>query len=220
MADWSEQGDWRARLTARRLSERRAAEHDAGRRVVQAAIELVASGGADFSVQEVAERAGVSRRKFYELFPGKDDLILALLTDLSDHEVQRRRARVEAAAGTPAERLRRALEMAMDHDASDDPFLRAVAELDLRLTASRAADVRVVMEPWTTYFAELVAACRADGSLTSPVDDLLIAAFVENAVHQRLLRDRLHPDPNDPPAEVFVELLLHGALGGGTDAQS
>ncbi|MFV0307157.1 MAG: TetR/AcrR family transcriptional regulator [Desertimonas sp.] len=213
MAEWPEVADWRTRITARRLSDRRAAERDAGRRVVRAAIELVEAGGPDFSVQEVADRAGVSRRKFYELFPAKDDLILALLTDIGDVQLERRRARVDVAGTTSLQRLRRALELAMDPADSNDPILRATAELSMRLAPRRADDLRAVMRPWVEYTAALLAACRAEGLVRSSTADLMIASFIESAVNERLLRDRVRPDPDDPPPDVFVELLLHGALG-------
>lgn len=50
-------------------------------RLVAVARELVAVGGADVSVREVARRAGVGMGTLYRHFPGKEDLLDAVLVD-------------------------------------------------------------------------------------------------------------------------------------------
>ncbi len=53
------------------------------RRIVDAARELLAErAGTDFSVEEVAERAGLSRRTIFNYFPSVDDLLVEVGTEM------------------------------------------------------------------------------------------------------------------------------------------
>ncbi|MEO9329034.1 TetR/AcrR family transcriptional regulator [Gordonia aurantiaca] len=52
------------------------------RRLLAAARELLGARGADATVEEIAERAEVSRATFFNYFPSKDDLIAALYGEL------------------------------------------------------------------------------------------------------------------------------------------
>src|SRR3954463_15197961 len=66
-------------------------------RFLDAAFELMASTGKDFTLQEVVERSGLSLRSFYQYFNGKHELLLALLED----SIRRNEEQLRAAADTP-----------------------------------------------------------------------------------------------------------------------
>ena len=60
----------------------RAPADDRAERLVAAARELAnETGSSAFTVAQVAARAGLSLKSFYRCFPGKDDLLLALIGD-------------------------------------------------------------------------------------------------------------------------------------------
>jgi AcrR family transcriptional regulator len=87
--------NWRARVVDRSVEraaaspgDRRTPESIARRALrpttgmVKAAMELAEErGGASFTVQDVLLRAGVSLQTFYRHFPGKDELILAVIEE-------------------------------------------------------------------------------------------------------------------------------------------
>src|SRR3954449_4366795 len=74
-------------------------------RFLDAAFELMASTGKDFTLQEVVERSGLSLRSFYQYFNGKHELLLALLEDSVRRNEDQLRA-VLADETTPLDRLR------------------------------------------------------------------------------------------------------------------
>ena len=75
-------GGWRERSTQPRveaLEAARARSLERATRFVHAALALLhESMSADFPVRLVIERSGLSRRAFYDLFDGKDDLLVAV----------------------------------------------------------------------------------------------------------------------------------------------
>lgn len=57
--------------------------------IMRALVEVVRDGGLpDFSVQEVAERAGVSHRTVYRHYPSRDDLLAGLMTWVEEQMVE------------------------------------------------------------------------------------------------------------------------------------
>jgi len=73
-------------------------------RFLDAAFELMATTGKDFTLQEVVERSGLSLRSFYQYFNGKHELLLALLEDSVRRNEDQLRA-VVSEADPPLERL-------------------------------------------------------------------------------------------------------------------
>jgi AcrR family transcriptional regulator len=65
-------------------------------RCVAAARELAGeTGSAAFTVAQIASRAGLSLKAFYRCFPGKDELLLALLADDSRRGARELEARID-----------------------------------------------------------------------------------------------------------------------------
>ena len=66
----------------RSLADARARDVERMERCVAAARELATeTASAAFTVAQIAQRAGLSLKSFYRCFPGKDELLLALLED-------------------------------------------------------------------------------------------------------------------------------------------
>src|ERR1700694_1485719 len=73
---------WQARALGRTLADARARDVERMERCVAAARELATeTTSAAFTVAQIASRAGLSLKSFYRCFPGKDELLLALIED-------------------------------------------------------------------------------------------------------------------------------------------
>ena len=73
---------WRERALERSLEPARARSVERIERLLEAARELAnETGGAAFTVAQVAARAGLSLKSFYRCFTGKDDLLIALIEE-------------------------------------------------------------------------------------------------------------------------------------------
>jgi AcrR family transcriptional regulator len=76
---------WQDRAADRTVADTRARDVERMERCVAAARELAnETSSASFTVAQVAARAEVSLKAFYRCFPGKDELLLALLEDESN----------------------------------------------------------------------------------------------------------------------------------------
>jgi AcrR family transcriptional regulator len=96
---------WRERSLERALErERRKSQQQTSAFVAAARDLALESGGLDFTVQEVVDRARGSLRSFYRNFAGKEELCLALLEEMvqeSRERIEKRVARIDS----PLERL-------------------------------------------------------------------------------------------------------------------
>ncbi len=123
------------------------------RQLLGAAQEVfVAQGYHAAAMDEIAERAGVSKPVLYQHFPGKLELYLALLDEHAERLVQRVR---EALASTPDNELRVERTMAAFYDfvAGEGEAFRLVFESDLR----NVAPVRARVERTNQQCAEMIA---------------------------------------------------------------
>ncbi|GAA4631748.1 TetR/AcrR family transcriptional regulator [Actinoallomurus vinaceus] len=123
------------------------------RQLLGAAQEVfVAQGYHAAAMDEIAERAGVSKPVLYQHFPGKLELYLALLDEHAEGLVQRLR---EALASTPDNKVRvqRATEAFYDFVAGEGEAYRLVFESDLR----NVAPVRARVDRTNQQCAEMIA---------------------------------------------------------------
>src|SRR5437773_10242288 len=73
---------WQNRALDRTVADTRARDVERMERCIAAARELAnETSSAAFTVAQIATRANVSLKSFYRCFPGKDELLLALLED-------------------------------------------------------------------------------------------------------------------------------------------
>ncbi|MCO5992526.1 TetR/AcrR family transcriptional regulator [Actinoallomurus rhizosphaericola] len=123
------------------------------RQLLGAAQEVfVAQGYHAAAMDEIAERAGVSKPVLYQHFPGKLELYLALLDEHAEGLVQRLR---DALASTPDNKLRvqRTIEAFYDFVAGEGEAYRLVFESDLRNVAA----VRARVDRANQQCAEMIA---------------------------------------------------------------
>lgn len=79
---WQATPGWQDRAIDRTVADTRARDVDRMERCIAAARELAnETSSASFTVAQIAARAEVSLKSFYRCFPGKDELLLALLED-------------------------------------------------------------------------------------------------------------------------------------------
>jgi len=89
------QAGWQDRALDRTLADARARDVERMERCVAAARDLASeTSSAAFTVAQIATRAGLSLKSFYRCFPGKDELLLALIEDDSQIGARALAARV------------------------------------------------------------------------------------------------------------------------------
>jgi AcrR family transcriptional regulator len=174
-----------------------------------AAMQRAASelGYRDASVQEVIERAGVSRPTFYEHFPNKEACFIAAL----DASAERLRESVGNAAREGGDnlrdRLRLGLETLLSFTASETEAARTLI-VEARAASNEAAKRR---EELIDHFAECVQSQVRELLPDAPTYSLVTAAGViggvEALLYSRLNRGELENLDSLLPAMMYFLLL-------------
>ena len=154
----------RTENVSRRLAARRAA-------IVAAARGAASEGGlAALQIEPVAAKAGIAAGTVYRYFPGKADLVSALLGEISEAEIGALR-RAAAAAPGPLSALAAAIMTFAARALRDRRLLYAtIAEpVDADLNAARATFRQAI----AAGFAALITAALARGQL--PEQDVALA---------------------------------------------
>lgn len=172
--------------------------------VLDATLSLLAEHGYEFTVEDVAAKAGVHKTSVYRRWATKPVLIGAALQRIAEDEVQTEPttdplADLERVAVQVARALRRpaaanALRAALS-TAGADPQLRSTAAAFL---ASRYREA-----------TRLVEAAQVQGLLHDDVDPTLLWQAVVNPLH---LNAVLGGPLDDGTARALLSLILHGAL--------
>ncbi|MGH3351934.1 MAG: TetR/AcrR family transcriptional regulator [Nocardioides sp.] len=146
--------------------------------LLDSALEVfVAYGFHAAAMDDIAERAGVSKPVLYQHFPGKLDLYLALLEKSSNDMIDRCRAALES-TDENKERVARAVEAFYDYVASETGAFRLVFESDLNNDPA----VREQVDRVTTVCAEAVAEVIAeDTGFPAAASHLLAVGLVGQA---------------------------------------
>jgi AcrR family transcriptional regulator len=143
--------------------------------LLESALEVfVAQGYHAAAMDDIAERAGVSKPVLYQHFPGKLDLYLALLDASCDTIIDNCRIALSA---TPDNKLRvqAAIEAFFDYVDEETGAFRLVFESDL----TNAPAVRGHVERVTTECAEMIAeVIHDDTGLPGPASRLLAVSLV------------------------------------------
>ena len=159
----------RTENVSRRLAARRAA-------IVAAARAAASEGGlAALQIGPVAEKAGIAAGTVYRYFPGKTDLVTALLDEISDAEIGALRHAGAAAPG-PLSALAAAIMTFAGRALRDRRLLyAAIAEpVDAELNAAPAKFRKTL----AAEFAALIAAAASRGQLSEQDVDLAAAALL------------------------------------------
>ena len=181
------------------------------RQLLGAAQEVfVAQGYHAAAMDEIAERAGVSKPVLYQHFPGKLELYLALLDEHAEGLVQRLR---DALASTPDNKLRvqRTIEAFYDFVAGEGEAYRLVFESDLR----NVAPVRARVDRANQQCAEMIAqVIQEDTGVSSDEAHLLGMGLVGMAeVSARYWLSQRGTIPKEQAEHLIARLQWRG-IGG------
>jgi AcrR family transcriptional regulator len=184
--------------------------------VLAAALDVFAgSGYHSASMDEIAERAGVSKPVLYQHFPGKLDLYLALLDAGIDELMAAARA---ALSGTTDNATRVAAMVNAYFDFVENPngAYRLVFEGDM----SNEPAVRQRVDAADLTLAQMSAAVISEDTGLAESEALLIASGMQGLVHvaaRRWLRRHEEPEgegtaSEGPPGESPVDRLVAAEL--------
>ncbi len=186
------------------------------RRVLDAAVELFAEQGFDAtSVQEVVERARVTKGAMYHYFRSKDDLLYEIYHDLIT--VQLAGMDRITAAGGPAPRILRAIIVDLVVTTAGRLGAATVSARELhRLSGKPAAALRAQRRRYHEGVRELIARGQRDGEFAATVSAQTATLMVFGIVNQ--LPQWYRPDGATPPRELAEEIadFVLAGLGAST----
>jgi AcrR family transcriptional regulator len=194
-------------------------------RFLDAAFDLMASTGKDFTLQEVVERSGLSLRSFYQYFNGKHELLLALLEDSVRRNEEQLRA-VLAEHDSPLDRLHSMVVsyyLICRHTSADAApaagaakvRVPALAEFAQQLLSDHPQEAVAALAPLLTLCEQLLADAVAAGVVRSDLRIRRTAGFVMqtvmfNAFVDRTLSEARSKDGESAAAEEAWLLLFRG----------
>ena len=179
--------------------------------LLDAALDVfVAQGYHAAAMDDIAERAGVSKPVLYQHFPGKLELYLALLDASCGAVVEAVRAAL-ASTEDNKERVAATMQAFYTYVANDKAAFRLVFESDL--TSEQA--VRDRIERMTTESATAIAAViRDDTGLPAAQSELLAVSLVGMAqVSARYLMSIDHPVQETEAVALVSTLAWRGISG-------
>ena len=183
------------------VTRRLAARHAA---IIAAARAAASEGGmAAVQIAPVAQRAGIAGGTVYRYFPGKTDLVAALLTEISEREIGALRRAATVAPG-PLSALSAAITTFAARALRDRRLIfAAIAErVDAEINAARFA----FRKSLAAEFAARIKAAVAGGHL--PEQDAALAAAALVGLLVEGLVGPLAPDPAGRERVVVQSLTL------------
>ncbi len=156
---------WQDRALDRTLADARARDVERMERCVAATRELATeTTAANFTVAQIAERARLSLKSFYRCFPGKDELLLALLED--DSQIGARfLAQLVGERDTPEAALHACVTelFTMIVDSGQLGYASVLVREHRRLSEHYPLELRVALAPLVELLAEHIAAATDSG---------------------------------------------------------
>lgn len=186
---------WRGQSPQERREARR-------RRLLDAALELFGTTGyAATSLTALCARAGVSPRHFYELYPGREQLMADLYDEIVLETARLVRAAHDAAPLTAEARVCAGLRAALEHQTSDPRRARVLQLEAIGVSPWLEQHRRRVLAMFAEATEEQYRLLVADGQCVDrpfrQVATALIGAFDE------LLVSWLLTEPRTPPADLL-----------------
>lgn len=181
------------------------------RQLLAAAQEIfVARGYHAAAMDEIADRAGVSKPVLYQHFPGKLELYLALLEEHSEVLVEKQREALESTDDN-RQRVTASFRAYFDFVAGDGEAFRLVFESDLRNLPA----VREKSEQTMQRCAELIGAViRQDTSISDEEAHLLSIGLVGMAeTSARYWLNNHGSVPKDAAEQLVARLAWRGISG-------
>jgi AcrR family transcriptional regulator len=180
---------------------------------------FVAQGYHAAAMDDIAERAGVSKPVLYQHFPGKLDLYLALLDQHCESLIQSVRSAL-ASTTDNKQRVRATMDAYFAYVEDDGGAFRLVFESDL----TNEPAVRERVDKVTNECAEAICDVIAEDTGLSREESMLLASGL-GGLAQVVARSWLHSDrkvPRDQAVQLLTSLAwrgiagfpLHGAEGG------
>jgi AcrR family transcriptional regulator len=214
---------WRSQAVARSVDPARQAAEDRVQRLIDAALELMSNPDAgDLTVQNVAERAGLSLRAFYHHFPSKDDLLLAVFEEaiqttarFLDDEV--------ATSADPLERLRifateyyRTCRSGRTQHSDQRLPGRNIGQFAYQLLFDHPREAAHAFAPLVSSLRRLLDDAAAAGAIRPGRDHEQVAGIVLQSIMFNGFATTITGSTTDDYSgrgDLFWELLAHGLAG-------
>lgn len=162
------------------------------------------------AMDEIAERAGVSKPVLYQHFPGKLELYQALLTTYADELVERVQGAIRGSEDN-RERAHAAVAAYFDFVGGEGRSYRLVFESDLRGEPEIAAVVSGALTRCIDIVAEAV---TTDAGLDAPRARLLAVGLVGlSQVAAQYWLDSQQEVPRDEAVDLLASLAWRGLAG-------
>jgi AcrR family transcriptional regulator len=175
---------WQRKSVERSLRSARDRARDRSDRLVNAGLELIkATGDLNFTVQDVADQAGMSIRTFYMFFATKDDLLLAIHERIFSTEASPRLRKSCDAVKDPVEKIRTFIEALFALAGNGQPATRALLMQQHRLAESRPDDLDRAMEPQVQLFITLLQQAADSDRLSKEIDIETTARLLHTLIH-------------------------------------
>ncbi|GGV75396.1 TetR family transcriptional regulator [Streptomyces thermoviolaceus subsp. thermoviolaceus] len=171
---------------------------------------FVAQGYHAAAMDDIAERAGVSKPVLYQHFPGKLDLYLALLDQHCESLIQSVRTAL-ASTTDNKQRVRATMDAYFAYVEDDGGAFRLVFESDL----TNEPAVRERVDKVTTECAEAICDVIAEDTGLSREESMLLASGL-GGLAQVVARSWLHSDrkvPRDQAVQLLTSLAWRGIAG-------
>ncbi|MBW3086625.1 HTH-type transcriptional regulator BetI [Austwickia sp. TVS 96-490-7B] len=176
--------------------------------LLQAAQEVFVSAGYHAAaMDEIAERAGVSKPVLYQHFPGKMELYLALLDDANEQLMATVLSALQSAS-TNVDRVAATMDAYFGFVARERTPYRLVFESDLVNDPA----VRDRLETVENAIAEAIAPLMQEQTSYTPDEALLLAMGVVGMAQQsaRFWQSRRTEIPQDAAARLIASLAFKG----------
>jgi AcrR family transcriptional regulator len=163
------------------------------------------------TVEEITERADVSKGTFFNYFPSKD----ALLEELSLWRMGQLRAALDPDAGapvSPVERIKLLIQLSQEHVLKDMPLFRRAFASRLSHPPPHPHQSKHRLYGLLT---ELVEEAQASGEIRADADIKLVSDLLHVVLFRRILACRGDIGEPSPPEyyDGIVDLLMDGLSG-------
>lgn len=191
---------WQTKVVSRALDRATERSLERGRGFIKAATELLeSSDDANFTVQEVADRAGQSLRTLYQHFSSKDDLLLAVFEDQVERYVEHLTEQIDR-FDDPLDRLT-ALLIASVRGRDQGGRTIALARYRMELGVTHPEDIAVVQVPFVSLLRQLLLDAVEAGAIPAcDIDHVtyLITTLKSAYLGSMVLGNELGIDPPSP----------------------
>jgi len=200
---------WQKRVVNRSLGAAASRSLQTAGRFVDAAFELMEKGEDDFTIQQVADLAGLSLRSFYQHFRNKDDFVVAVFEVSTEVHERLLQEAVEDQAD-PFDRLLAGL-WSLSHLSrkGEREVVRGLTRIRLRLLHSIPERVFAANRRIIGVLQSLLEEAAAAGAVNQC--DPAQVAFAMFSLAQSVTMDSVLGGQRDPlPDEWFMDFFLRG----------